>query len=149
MVTIERLVELGEAVLENCPLVKSFELVSTESELKDRIGKVRSWPLMVIVIPNATGNDENHDNCSEINNGLFYVLDRMKENMNTQQRLDLWSSTQAAMKEFKTYIHDQICGDFEDLFHFHDFEKRSIEPEYNLVDCSGWSLQFNFVTEGF
>ena len=149
MVTIGRLTEIAEAALVACPSLKSYVVVSTESELKDVMDKVRVYPLLVVVIPSAKGTDVNHDNISEDNTALFYVLDVLREKMTREQRLALWASTQQGMKELKEFIHEAIYGDFEDVFHFHDFEKRTIDPEYQVVDCAGWSMQFNFETAGF
>lgn len=123
--------------------------MANEAELKDVMDKVRDYPLLVCVIPRAQGDDRNYDNVAERHAALFFVLKPMKEMMSVQQRLDLWSETQQGMKELKEFIHGAICGEFHDVFGDTDYGSREIEPEYQVVDTSGWSLMFGFSTDGF
>ena len=70
--------------------------------------------------------------------------------MNKQDRVDLWSSTQEAMKGFKTFIRQQmeISSEFYEEFCDADFGGRDEEPEYNFLGCIGWSLMFMYTTSG-
>jgi hypothetical protein len=149
MIQIDRLVDFCEAAVEECATLKSFVVVANEAELKDVMDKVRSYPLLVCVIPMAQGDDRNYDNVAERNAGLFFVLKPMKEMMTRTQRLELWSETQQGMKELKEFIHASICGEFGDMFGDTDYGSREINPEYQVVDMSGWSLLFTFSTDGF
>jgi hypothetical protein len=148
MVDLGRLDDFGAAVVEECENIKSYVVVSNEAELKDVMDHVRYYPLLVCVIPQATGDDMGHDNIAERNMGLFYVLKPMKEKMTRQQRMDLWKETQLGMKELKEFIHNGICGDFADMMNDCDFSSREQQPEYQLVDCQGWSLMFSYSTDG-
>lgn len=149
MVTIERLKDFCVAAVAGCDTLKSWVLVANEAELKDVMDKVRAYPLLVCVIPRGQGHDVNYDNVAERQAGLFFVLKPMKEMMTPQQRLDLWSETQQGMKELKEFIHGAIFGDFHDMFGDTDYGSREMEPEYQVVDLSGWSLMFGFTTDGF
>jgi len=147
MITIQRLDDFGAAAVESCETLKSYEVVSTAGELKDVMDHVRDWPLLVIVIPTAQGDDESRDNRAEKNTSMFFVLKPMRESMTRQQRMDLWAETQQGMKELKEFIHDARCSDFSDMFLDTDFANRVQEPEYNLIDCNGWSLVFDYSTD--
>lgn len=150
MITITRLTEFSEAAVDNCDNLKSWEVVSSESELKDIIERVSAWPLLVTVLPSANGKDGNPDNRAEDNQMLFFVLKPIRESMTKDQRLELWELTQTAMAELKTFIHSNMWPgtDFHDILWDAKFENRSQDPEYNLVDCSGWSLVFDLTTDG-
>lgn len=151
MIGLDRLDDLGAAVIasDDCPNIKSYVVVSCEAELREYMDFIREYPLLVVVIPHAAGDDVSHDNVAERNMALFYVLKPMKEIMTHEQRMDLWIETQSGMKELKEFIHDGICGDFADMFDDCDFGDRDQQPEYQLVDCQGWSLMFSFSTSGF
>jgi hypothetical protein len=149
MVEIGRLDEFCAAAVEECENLKSYVLVASEQELREYIGKIRDYPMLVGVIPQAMGDDVSHDNVAERNMALFFVLKPMKEMMTHDQRKDLWAETQTGMKELKEFIHEGICGDFADLLNDCDFGNREQEPEYQLADCQGWSLMFSFTTDGF
>lgn len=149
MVNIERLEDFGEAAVEACANIKSYVVVSCEAELREYMDKVRDYPMLVVVIPQATGDDRGHDNYAERNNALFYVLKPMKELMTHAVRLALWRETQLGMVELKQFIHDGMCGDFADMLNDVDFGGRDQQPEFQLVDCQGWSLMFSFTTDGF
>lgn len=149
MVEIGRLDEFCAAATEECENLKSYVLVASEQELREYIGKIRDYPMLVGVIPQAMGDDVSHDNVAERNMALFFVLKPMKEMMTHDQRKELWAETQTGMKELKEFIHEGICGDFADLLNDCDFGNREQEPEYQLADCQGWSLMFSFTTDGF
>lgn len=147
MVNLQRLYDFGEAAVDGCNTLKSYEVVSTAGELKDVMNHVRDWPLLVIVIPTARGDDKSRDNRAESNTSMFFVLKPMSESMTPEKRMDMWIETQRGMKELKEFIHDARCGDFSDIFMDTDFENRVQEPEYNLLDYSGWSLVFDYSTD--
>lgn len=149
MIGIDRLDDFGKAAVEGCEHLKSYVVVSCEAELREHMDKVREYPLLVVVIPQITGDDIGYDNVAERNNALFYVLKPMKEQMTHAQRLDLWSETQLGMKELKEFIHEGRCGDFADMVDDVDFGGRDQQPEYQLVDCQGWSIMFSYSTSGF
>jgi hypothetical protein len=150
MVPIDRLDDFCKSALEECDKIKSYVIVANEAELKDVMDKVRVYPLLVCVIPAAVGDDVSYDNVAERNAGLFFVLKPMKERMTPAQRKDLWKETQEGMKQLKEYIHAcMVCSDFMDLFRDTDFGTREQNPEYQIVDLSGWSILFTFSTDGF
>jgi hypothetical protein len=147
MIGLDRLEVFGAAAVAACDNIHSYVVVSCE--LREYMGKVRDYPLLVVVIPQASGDDVSHDNIAEKNMSLFYVLKPMKETMTHEQRMDLWKETQLGMKELKEFIHNGICGDFADMCDDVDFAGRDQQPEYQLVDCQGWSLMFSYSTDGF
>lgn len=161
MVGIDRLEAFSEAAVKNCETLKSWEMVTSETELKDLIEQVKVFPLLVAVLPGASGDDKGYDNVAENNEVMFLVLSPIKEKMTRRQRVDSWKQTQQGMKELKEYIHSQINNQhydpdpvkmleksFYDIFRDADFGSRVTEPEYNVADCSGWSLVFGFSTDG-
>lgn len=149
MVDLDRLDAFGSAAVESCENIKSYVVVSCEAELREYMDKSRNYPMLVCVIPQAGGDDRGHDNIAERNSALFFVLKPMKETMSHTQRMELWKETQEGMKELKEFIHDGICGDFADMLNDCDFSDREIQPEYQLVDCQGWSIMFSYSTDGF
>jgi hypothetical protein len=149
MVDISLLNNFCEAAVEACPSLGDHILVSSEAELKDAIGQVKVYPLLVVVLPESKGDDHNYDNYAESNSGLFYIVKPLKENFSKQQRLDVWTTTQKAMQDFKKFIMEQMVeGDFMDMLKDADWGKRDQQPEYNLMGCSGWSLNFDYSTDG-
>ena len=158
MVDIYRLNAFCTEAVYNCENLGSHVLVSSEAELKDLIADVKYYPLLVCVLPESKGDDEGYDNYVERNSGLFYIIKPMLETFNKQDRLDLWMKTQFAMREFKYYIRKQMLGgdepenpnknNFMDLFKDADLAGRDQQPEYNLMGCAGWSLNFMYSTDG-
>jgi len=149
MITIERLEAFCVAAVAACENIKSYELVVSEAELKDVIEGVTKFPLLVCVLPGAMGDDVSYDNVAEKNEGLFFVLKPILERMNRTTRMALWAETQTGMKELKEFIHANVIGDFRDIFYDDSLKDRVQEPEYNVADCNGWSLLFNYSTDGF
>jgi hypothetical protein len=150
MVEIGVLNSFGEAAVEGCSSIGEHVLVSSEAELKDLLVQVKKYPLLVCVLPESKGDDQGFDNYAEKNSGLFYVLSPYKEGFTRQQRLDLWGSTQKAMKDFKEFIKEQMIeGDFRDMLCDADLGNRDQQPEYNFMGLAGWSLMFGYSTGGF
>lgn len=149
MVNIDRLIDFGEAAVGACEHIHSYVVVSCEAELREYMNKIRDYPMLAVVIPQAAGDDKGYDNYAERNSALFYVLKPMKELMTHTQRIELWKETQLGMQELKEFIHNGICGDFADILNDVDFGDRDQQPEYQLVDCQGWSLMFSYTTDGF
>lgn len=151
MIQISELDAFSAAVVKSCEHINEYEVVTSEAELKDVIDNVRRWPLLVSVLPGATGDDNGHDNIAENNEALFFVLKPSKEKQNRAGRMAIWQETQYGMKEFKEFVHQQISGegDFSELFWDANLSERSQQPEYNVADCNGWSLLFSYSTNGF
>jgi len=149
MITIQRLEEFCIAAVAACEHIASYELVFSESELKDVIEDVKKFPLLVAVLPGANGDDVSYDNVAERNEGLFFVLKPTLERMSRKERVELWAETQEGMRELKEFIHANVIGDFRDIFFDDSLKERSIEPEFNVADCNGWSLLFYYSTSGF
>ena len=150
MVSITELDELAALAVEECPTLKDYVLVSSEAELKDYIEKC-NFPLLVGAYPSADGDDVNRDNMAESNLALWYVLKTMSENDSKAERLAIWAETQQGMKEFKDFLIEQMTvqgSEFFELLEDANFDKRSIDPEYNFLECVGWSLKFDFSTSG-
>ena len=150
MIQITRLDEFGLAAIAGCPELGEHVTISSEAELKDLINKVKLWPLLVCVMPKSTGDDKGVDNYAEKNTGLFYVISPASEKLAKQDRVELWGSTQDAMKVLKTFIRAQmdIGSEFYEEFCDADFGSRDQEPEYNFLGCIGWSLMFPYTTTG-
>lgn len=150
MVSIYELDGLAALAVEECPTLKDYVLVSCEAELKDMIEKCK-FPLLVGAYPSADGDDKNSDNMAESNLAIWYVLKTMTENDSKQQRTAIWNETQQGMKELKKFFNEQMTNqesEFFELLEDANFDKRSIDPEYNFLECVGWSLKFDFSTSG-
>lgn len=150
MVSIEVLDELAALAVESCETLSDYVLVSSEAELKDMIEDCK-FPLLVGAYPSADGDDVNRDNMAETNLALWYVLKTMSEKNTKAERLEIWAETQRGMKEFKEFLYSQMTdqdSDFFKLLQDANFDKRSIDPEYNFLECVGWSLKFDFSTDG-
>lgn len=149
MIDLAVLISFSESVVANCDKLKEQVVVSSEAELGDMIQKVQKWPLLVTVMPRSDGDDRNFDNYAEKNSGLFYVLKPYKNSDTTRIKQEKWLETQQAMQDLKNYIREQMDGGlFFGMFENADFGGRSIEPEYNLCGCIGWSLLFDYTTAG-
>jgi len=147
MIGIAELDAFGAGAVEACAGLEEHILISSEAEMKDLLQTVKVWPLLVCVYPSSDGDDVNSDNYAERNTGLFYVVAPMREKFSRAERTALWQKTQDGMNELKQFIRDAMANQDHEFFEMMsdaDFGKRSIEPEYNLLGCTGWSLLFNY-----
>lgn len=135
--------------------LKSYHLVATEEGLGKKIKdlKASDFPAVIAVIPSANPDSRDVDNVKEINQALIFVLirrgaaDRSDEVYVTDMDL-----TQAVMKDIKQLMTDDKSNcDSEYHEHMKRLQVGSFhqDPEYNYVGCDGWSLSFEFETEGF
>lgn len=150
MVDITTYKAFGDSAVIACENLNSHVFVSSEQELIDLIEKVDQFPLLVSVMPLARGEDESEDNVGESNSALFFVLKPWKNEATQAERMDLWSLTQQGMKEFKEYIAAQMAGgEYLPMLWRSQFDRRTQNPEFNYLGMSGFSLSFNFSTDGF
>ncbi|MHC1707482.1 MAG: hypothetical protein AB9842_08170 [Bacteroidales bacterium] len=140
-------------MLQKIPSLKHYLLAATESDLAEKIRNMRStdFPVLVVIIPSADTIAADSDNISEASSCLLYVLD--KANQRDKSHSD-FVSLMSSLQSVITAIKNQLKGDKENhvaphLLCYMDFNRMHTDPEYNFLECCGWSLSFTLLTPGF
>jgi len=144
MITIAQLATFAARLKDNTDL-NHVILVTTESELTKKMQGVKAeqFPIMVVVIPSydATGV---RDGLSMMAQMIMFVLkkDRAQGATETNQMADM-EETLAITNSIAGFLLNGFA-DYEDCIFYQGIQPASIhiDPEYNYLGCSGWSLGF-------
>ena len=115
--------------------------------MKDYIEQCK-FPLLVAAY---SSDDVNSDNMAESYLTLFYVLKKMHNASKKDACKEIFTSKYQKINKLKKFIQDQRTdqsSEYYGLLHDADFGKRTIDPEYNFMDCVGWSLKFDYRADG-
>lgn len=150
MISLLELKSYMEAMPEKLPLIKTVNLVFSESDfsamLRDK--PLSEFPALVVVVPSADMEADNEDDFTENNTTLCYILSRPDESsMTYEDRLAQMIDAQNLIESFKKQIiADKGAHQGSHLMHYLDLSTFHTDPEYNLSGCYGWSLSFNINT---
>lgn len=129
-------------------------LVRTESEMAQKIkGIVANELFMVVVIPSSDTVSRDNDNIMEKETVIVYALKKVSRKDQTDiSMLDDQEQTQNCISTIKYLLlsdaetHD---ADYHALIKYIDFNRLHTDPEYNYLECDGYSISFALTTTGF
>lgn len=126
----------------------------TEEELQKLIKDVSDGDIILVaVVPSSDTVAPDRDNIRELESALIFVLMKVnRNNMNDEDLIDAQEQTQNIIKQIKTFINydaDTEESEFHHLCRDIRLSKMHTDPEWNYMNCDGYSLSFQFNTIGF
>lgn len=128
--------------------------VRTEDELNQCIKEVADKELILVaVIPSADTTAPDLDNIREHEVAIIYVLVKVsRNNMDAEDLVAIQEKAQDKIKLIKQSIREN-SGNEEAIYHLLcrdiDLNKMHTDPEFNFLECDGYSLSLQFNTTGF
>jgi len=131
--------------------IKRVLLVINESHLAKVIKDIDDDELfMIAVIPSADVNAMNADNRGDMNAGLIYIVNKVdRKSYDDSEMLQVLGRTQSVMNNVKQKMVDDCQSNTVTEMTQLDLPSMHMDPEYDFLGCDGWSLSFNFKTNGF
>ena len=129
-------------------------LVRSEPELAQKIKNITAGELfLVVVIPSSDTTARNHDNILEKETVILYALKKVaRRNQDDADVISDMIQTQECITAVKDALLDD-AGDCDALMHEYisrlDFNSMHTDPEYNYLECDGYSLSFVLTSPGF
>lgn len=155
MIGISTYTDYWKHCVEEIDSLKSYHVVATEEGMGKKIKDISSdqFPALIAVIPSATPHTSDVDSVIERNQALIFILIRRaaadKSDTVFTADMDLTQSVMKAVKQLLTDDHTDCDSKFHVTMKRLKVESFHQDPEYNYLGCDGWSLSFEFDTEGF
>ena len=147
MIKVRELKTYFDSCINRLDSIKKLILVVNESQLADKIRDLKQadCPFMVLVIPSADALAKDNDNITEANSLLLYILQKAsRSDLTDELELLMYEITQNAISDLKNLMladkqnSDNGCSFLRKL----NLDTFHTDPEYNYLDCYGWSLSF-------
>ena len=129
-------------------------LVRNETELAQKIKDFANGELfLVVVIPSSDTTARNPDNILEKETIILYAIKKVShKDQNDTDVISDMIQTQECITAVKDALLDD-AGDCDALMHEYisrlDFNSMHTDPEYNYLECDGYSLSFVLTSPGF
>ena len=141
-------------VMERLPIIKRVVFARTEDELRDRIKKIANKEVFLVsVIPSADVFSPDHDNIRERETCIVYILIKVARSNQTES--DVITDMQVTQDTI-TQLKRHLLADSENHdFQYHQFLKEidfagmHTDPEFNYLECDGYSISFKLITNNF
>lgn len=137
----------GDIKVDN-PDLSGFVLVANEKHLVKRLGD-QSGVWLGVTIPSADPETVNEDNVAESNIVWIFVLEKVDPgSMSPDDELSHYQKIQDAVTSVKNWLRNQKLAGNEFL-EFLNLNSIHTDPEYQFGGWNGWSINFNFETDGY
>lgn len=123
-------------------------LVANEKHLVKRLGD-KSGIWIAVTIPSADPASMNEDNVAENNIVWVFILEKVDPgNQTTTEELEHYHKTQAVTAAIKNWLRTKKL-EGKELLEYLDLRTLHTDPEYQFGGWNGWSINFNFDTDGY
>lgn len=128
--------------------IAGYVLVANEKHLVKRLGdKVGVW--LGITIPSADPETVNEDNVAENNIVWIFILEKVDPgNLSAEDEINHFQKIQDITTAVKNWLRDKKLEGNEFLEYL-NLQSIHTDPEYQFGGWNGWSINFNFDTEGY
>lgn len=128
--------------------LKGFVLVANENHLVRRLGdKNGVW--LGVTIPSSDPETENEDSVAENNIVWIFALEKKDPgSMSADDELNHYQKIQDITAAVKNWLRDQKLKGNEFLEYL-NLQSIHTDPEYQFGGWNGWSINFNFDTDGY
>ena len=128
--------------------VAGYVLVANEKHLVKRLGdKPGVW--LGVTIPSADPETANEDNVAENNIVWIFILEKKDPgSLSVAEELAHYQKIQDVCTAVKNWLRDQKLAGNEFL-EFLNLQSIHTDPEYQFGGWNGWSINFNFDTDGY
>lgn len=136
-----------ESVRERIPVIKKVLPVTIDEEMGKDIQSLSNedCPVLLVIVPTATGNSPSVDNIQEDNLCVIFLMD--KYDPQRKKSYEVLEETQPIIEQIKCVLIDDKasgCKVVEKL----DLNSLSTLPETGFYrNFAGWSLAFSFKTK--
>lgn len=130
------------------PEVIGHVLVANENHLVKRLGdKPGVW--LGVTIPSSDPETVNEDNVAENNIVWIFILEKKDPgSMDAGDELEHYQKIQNVTAAVKNWLRDKKLEGNEFL-EFLNLQSIHTDPEYQFGGWNGWSINFNFDTDGY
>jgi len=148
MIRITDLNDLLTSMVANISGVAGFVLVANENHLVKRLSdKTGVW--LGVTIPSADPETVNEDSVAENNIVWIFIVEKKDPgSMNADDELQHYQKIQDITSGLKNWLRDQKLAGNEFL-EFLNLQSIHTDPEYQFGGWNGWSINFNFDTDGY
>jgi hypothetical protein len=130
------------------PGIAGFVLVGNENHLVKRLSDKKGVQLG-ITIPSADPETVDEDNVAESNIAWIFVLEKVDPgSMTHAKEIEHYQKMQDLTTSVKNWLRDQKLAGNEFLENL-NLKSVHTDPEYQFGGWNGWSINFNFETDGY
>ena len=128
--------------------VAGHVLVANEKHLVKRLGdNAGVW--LAVTIPSADPASVNEDNIAENNIVWMFILEKKDPgSMTAAEEISHYQKMQDTTAAIKNWLRDRKL-DGNELIEYIDLRTLHTDPEYQFGGWNGWSINFNFDTDGY
>lgn len=125
-----------------------YVLVANENHLVKRLGDKKGvW--LGVTIPSADPSTANEDNVAESNIVWIFVLEKVDPgSMTIEKELEHYQKIQLLTTAVKNWLRDKKL-DGNEFLEYLNLKSIHTDPEYQFGGWNGWSINFNFETDGY
>lgn len=148
MIRITDLNDLLTSMVAEISGVSGFVLVANENHLVKRLSdKTGVW--LGVTIPSADPETVNEDSVAENNIVWIFIVEKKDPgSMDATDELEHYQKIQDVTAAVKNWLRDQKLAGNEFL-EFLNLQSIHTDPEYQFGGWNGWSINFNFDTDGY
>jgi len=130
------------------PALKGYVLVASDRHLVKRLGdKAGMW--LAVTIPSADPATDGDDSVAESNIVWMFALEKTDPgSLSHDGEIAHYQKLQDLTKSVKNWLRDQKLEGNEFLEYL-NLRSVHTDPEYQLGGWNGWSINFNFDTDGY
>lgn len=140
--------EMVADIQESTPELKGFVLVANENHLVRRL-KDEPGIWLGVTIPSSDPETVNEDSVAENNIVWVFILEKKDPgSMDAADELDHYQKMQYVTIAVKNWLRDEKLAGNEFLEYL-NLKSIHTDPEYQFGGWNGWSINFNFDTEGY
>lgn len=138
---------ISEMVL-GIPEVSGHILVANENHLVRKLGD-KSGVWLGVTIPSSDPETVNEDSVAENNIVWIFILEKKDPgSMNSSDEINHYQKIQDVTTAVKNWLRDQKLEGNEFLEYL-NLKSIHTDPEYQMGGWNGWSINFNFDTDGY
>lgn len=128
--------------------LSGYVLVANENHLVKRLGDKKGvW--LGVTIPSADPSTANEDNVAESNIVWIFVLEKVDPgSMTIEKELEHYQKIQLLTTAVKKWLRNKKL-DGNEFLEYLNLKSIHTDPEYQFGGWNGWSINFNFETDGY
>jgi hypothetical protein len=140
--------EMVSAIQEEITELKGHVLVANEKHLVKRLGD-NSGMWLAVTIPSSDPETVNEDNVAENNIVWIFILEKADPGSFTAaEEIEHYQKIQDVTAAVKNWLRDAKL-DGNEFLEYLNLQSLHTDPEYQFGGWNGWSINFNFDTEGY
>ena len=142
------LADMVADIQEMRPELKGFVLVANENHLVKRLSDQPGvW--LGVTIPSSDPETVNEDSVAENNIVWIFILEKVDPgSLSPADELEHYQKMQYVTIAVKNWLRDEKLAGNEFL-EFLNLKSIHTDPEYQFGGWNGWSVNFNFDTDGY